>query len=127
MSQINNIVMEGNLTADGDLRHFGEKGIELSFTIANNSGFGDYAKTTFIKCKLFGKRAESLVRYLHKGSKVTVQGNLFIDSYDKEGEKKYFTYIKVWELSLGPKSSAGSQSDETTDDDEDTKNDGIPF
>jgi single-strand DNA-binding protein len=112
--------MEGNLVADGEVRHFGEKGVELGFTIANNSGYGDYEKTTFMKCKLYGKRGEAVAPYVKKGGRVTVQGSVLIDQYEKDGEKKYITYIKVQELSLGPKRESSSAPSGNKDDD-------IPF
>lgn len=123
MGQINSVVLEGNVVADGTVRHFGEKGIELSFTIANNHGYGDYEKTTFMKCKLYGKRGESVAPYVKKGGRVTVEGNIYIDTYDKDGERKYITYVKVNELSLGPKNSSATK--ETTDDR--PGHDDIPF
>lgn len=116
MAQINKIILEGNVVADGEVRHFGEKGIELSFTIANNYGYGDYKKTTFIKCKMYGKRGEAVAPYVKKGGRVTVEGNICIDTYEKEGERKYITYIKINELSLGPRSKNENTGPKEDDD-----------
>ena len=129
MSQINVIVMEGNLASDAVVRHFGEKGIETKFTIANNYGFGDYEKKTFMVCKLYGPRGEKLAEYLTKGIKLTVVGPIHVDVYDKDGEKKYLTYIKVDELSLGPKKTSNSEPRQQKKDEYSGEkfNDDIPF
>ena len=44
-----------------------------------------------VKC--LGKTAELVDKYLGKGSKVGIQGRLKTDSWDKDGEKKYKTYV----------------------------------
>lgn len=90
---MNKIVINGNLTNDLEVRTVGEM-VVANFTIANNEGFGDRQRTTFIKCTLFGeKRIESLERFLVKGAKVLVDGKLEINN--KETEQGYKTYVSV--------------------------------
>lgn len=131
MSQINVFVIEGNVVADAETRHFGTKGIETSFTIANNYGFGDYKKTVFINCKLYGERGPKICDYIRKGSHIIVTGPVFIDSYEKEGQKKYITYVKVEEISLDSKKQSpgteAKQSYEKTSLNNYEHHDDIPF
>ena len=47
-----------------------------SFPLAISSGYGNNQKTSWVTCKLFGKRAEALAQYLLKGVKVAVSGQL---------------------------------------------------
>jgi single-strand DNA-binding protein len=49
----------------------------LSFTVANNIGFGDRQQTLWVRVTLWGKRAEgSLQNYLKKGQQVFISGEL---------------------------------------------------
>lgn len=91
---MNKIILTGNLTKDSELMQVGEKKThKLSFTIANNEGYGDNKKTNFINCVLWGKTAESLNKYLTKGTKILINGKIDIRSYDKDGDKKYITEV----------------------------------
>lgn len=94
---MNNIILTGNLVKDSELTTVGNKQTpKLSFTIANNEGYGDNKKSIFVNCVLWGKGAGNLANYLLKGTKILVKGKLDIRSYDdKEGNKKYITEVVV--------------------------------
>ena len=49
----------------------------------------------FIRCKAFGKGAEFAQTYLHKGTKIAVEGRIQTGSYEKDGVKHYTTDIMV--------------------------------
>ncbi|MCX7097225.1 MAG: single-stranded DNA-binding protein [Methylococcales bacterium] len=62
---------------DAEVRYAQSGMAVLSFTVANNIGFGDKQQTLWIQVALFGKRAEgSLKDYLKKGQQVFVSGEL---------------------------------------------------
>lgn len=48
----------------------------------------------------WGKKAELIESYVTKGKEIAVEGKLTHRSYDKNGEKKYFTEVVVSELLL---------------------------
>lgn len=90
---MNKIIINGNLTTDMEVRTVGEI-VVGNFTIANNEGFGDRQKTTFIRCTLFGEnRVSSLEKFLVKGAKVLVDGKLEINN--KETSEGFKTYVSV--------------------------------
>lgn len=97
---MNKIIINGNLTNDMEVI-VGKNYTVGNFTIANNEGFGDNQRTTFVRCSIFGeKRVESLEKYLLKGAKVLLNGKLEITSKeDKDGYKNY-TSIIVDELEI---------------------------
>lgn len=71
--------------------------------------------TDFIPIKAFGKVAESMDKWLHKGSKILVEGDIQVDEYtDKNGVKKSTTSIVVssWEFAEGK----GETKDQVTED-----------
>lgn len=92
---MNKVIISGNLVKDAELTYTQGKGTaKLSFTVANNEGFEDNKKTTFVNCIIWGKSAKNLSQYLTKGKKILVNGKLDIRSYeDKEGNKRYITEV----------------------------------
>lgn len=91
---MNKVILDGNLVRDMEVK-VTSKGLEIGeFTIANNKGFGDNQKTTFVKCTLFGSRVESLQQYLVKGCKVLIDGELEINNY-KDEEENYKTFVNI--------------------------------
>lgn len=67
---------------DAEVRYLPSGAAVLNVTVANNTGFGDKQKTLFIRCALFGKRAEGQLKdYLLKGQQVVVSGELSENEY----------------------------------------------
>lgn len=97
---MNKIIINGHLTKDMEVV-VGKNYTIGNFTIANNIGYGDNQKTNFVRCSIFGeKRVESLEKYLLKGAKVDIVGQLeIITKEDKEGYKN-FTNVIVDELEI---------------------------
>jgi len=100
---INMFVLEGNLTRDPELRYTPSGTALLKFTLANNNGYGDYKKTLFMECVMFGKRGEAVEQYLSKGQRVIVYGKLNTNDWeDSNGNKRRSYSLAVDELSFGP-------------------------
>lgn len=53
----------------------------------------DKDKTDFIGFKVFGKQAENLEKYSGKGLRIALNGKIEVDSYEKDGEKKWITKV----------------------------------
>ena len=60
----------------------------VSFSVANDIGWGDNKQTQWVNCAIFGKLAEGgLPQYLVKGTQVSVQGEVKARAYvNKSGE-----------------------------------------
>ena len=79
---VNSVAISGNLTRDPELRATASGTGVLNFSVAVNERqksrdtgeWEDYPN--FIDCTMFGARAESLSRYLNKGTKVSIEGKL---------------------------------------------------
>ena len=77
MSDLNSCSFTGRVTKDAETMTVGSKGTAITkFSIANNTGFGQYAKTQFFNCQMWGKQGEAIKQYLVKGKQVAVQGQL---------------------------------------------------
>ncbi|MDQ6994163.1 MAG: single-stranded DNA-binding protein, partial [Mariprofundaceae bacterium] len=101
----------GRLGRDSETR-FTPAGMAIcSFTTAVDFGFGDKKGTNWIRCSLFGKRAEGqLPKYLVKGTQVAISGELRVREYDdKDGVKRTSVEVNVDKLDLIGGRSDGQQ------------------
>ena len=105
---MNHVTIIGNLTKAPDMRQTTSGKNVCSFTVAVNRRFKDAqgnALTDFFTVAAWGKLAELCARYLDKGSKVFVSGELRNRSYEaKDGSKRTVTEIIANEVEfLSPK------------------------
>jgi single-strand DNA-binding protein len=97
----------GNLGDTASLRYTQSQQAVLSFRIACTERYLDNntkewkERTEWVPVVIFGKRAESLNRFLAKGSKVHVSGRFQTRSWeDKQGGKRYTTEIIASDIIL---------------------------
>lgn len=115
MSDLNNCTIVGRIVRDAEMKQVGANGTTLvTFTIANNTGYGQYAKTNFFAVNAWGKQAQSIVQYLTKGKQVGVTGTMENNSWTgQDGVKHDSWVIKAMGdicLMASPKSSETSTS-----------------
>jgi len=98
-NNMNLVILMGRTTKDIELRHTQNSLAVARFTLAVDRPYqkqGEEKQTDFIPCVAFGKLAESLAKYISKGRRITVEGRIQIDTYDKDdGSKGYSTSIIV--------------------------------
>jgi len=73
---INLAILHGRLTAIPELRHTESGKAVCSFSIANDTGFGDKKTTHFFGCVAWGSTAEFICKYFTKGQEIAVSGQL---------------------------------------------------
>ena len=86
----------GNLGKDPETRYStGQNQTAICrFTVAVQKGYGDNKKTVWVNIVTFGKLAENCQKFLAKGRKVYVAGELDIREYEKQdGTKGYITEV----------------------------------
>ena len=74
MNNLNSVNISGNLTADAELKYTSNNKAIATFTVAVNRKWGDTEEVSFIDCKMFGKLAESISKYMDKGKQVVIGG-----------------------------------------------------
>ncbi|WP_121022753.1 single-stranded DNA-binding protein [Helicobacter vulpis] len=90
----NKITLVGHFTRDVELRHLSSGSVLGKTGIATNHIYkrqdGTKAEETcFVDIDLWGRTAEIASQYLHKGSKVLVEGRLKLESWnDQYGNKR---------------------------------------
>lgn len=90
MKSLNNITTIGNLTKDVELKTTKGGSPVASFNLASSNAKNG---TNFYTVYVYGTFAETCAKYLKKGSKVCVQGDLTISTFKKDD--KTSTYINI--------------------------------
>lgn len=92
----------GNLGQDCEVKYTPSGMAICSFSVAVKSGYGDKAKTTWVKCGLFGKRAEGgLPEHLLKGTQVCIAGEAYLDEWQgQDGATNKMLKLNVDKLDL---------------------------
>ena len=96
----NKVNLMGRLGSDPELRNISADTVVCKATIATSEKYKDKSgevkeETQWHTLELWGKQAEVFAKYLKKGSKVDIEGKIIYDKYEKDGEKKTFTKIRV--------------------------------
>ena len=89
---MNKVLLIGRITKDLELRHTSNDKAVCDFTLAVNR---DKENADFINCVVWNSQAENLCKYQGKGSLIAVFGELRVDTYEVEGNKRYKTYVYV--------------------------------
>ena len=101
---INKVVISGNLTRDPELRSTANGFPVLGFGVAvndrrRNQQTGEWEDyPNFIDCTMFGTRAESVAKFLSKGSKVAIEGKLRWSQWERDGQKRSKIEVVVDEI-----------------------------
>jgi len=94
---MNSVTLLGRFTQDPEIRYMNneDQTAYCNFTIAVNRDY-DREKADFIRCKAFGKTAEIIGDYLHKGDPILVSGSWETGSYEnKDGDTVYTNDCRV--------------------------------
>ena len=96
---MNKVVLTGRLVRDAELSYIASAATpKITFTLAVERNYQkdkNNKKVDFINCEQLGKHVENLCQYVTKGKQILVEGELNIDNYEKDGEKRSFTKVKV--------------------------------
>ena len=92
---MNALHIMGRLTADPEITSTQSGTTIARYTVAVDRRFAKdgQQKTDFFICNSFGKQAEFVEKFLKKGVKVVVSGEMRLDTVQKDG--KNVTYPKV--------------------------------
>lgn len=106
---MNSIVIHGRLTRDPELKEYrtskGDPGSLCNFSVAVDRSRGE--ETDFFGCVIFGRRAEVIHKFFHKGSEIVVRGEMQCSEYtDKDGAKR-----RSWKLKVDDFDFCGKKSD----------------
>ena len=92
----------GNIGKDPELKYLQDGTAVVNFSVACSQRWKDKntneqkERTEWINCSCFGKMAETIAQYFHKGSKIWVTGEIRTRKYQaQDGSDRYSTGVHV--------------------------------
>lgn len=113
---MNKVILMGRLTKDPETRQAGET-IVTKFSIAvdrRRKTEGGQA-ADFPSVVAFGKTAEFINKYFHKGMKIALDGRIQTGSYDKDGVKHYTTEVVAENVEFAESKKADDKPQQDAD------------
>ncbi len=101
MASYNRVILLGNLTRDPQIRFTPSQTPVADFGIATNRRWRgqdgqERTETCFVDCTMFGKRAEVIGKFFHKGTPIFIEGRLTFESWQgQDGTKRSKLKITV--------------------------------
>ena len=113
---MNKVVLMGRLTKNPEIKYAGKDNdmAVARYTLAVNRRYkhDGEQEADFISCVTFGKRAEFVQKYLHKGMSIAICGRISSGSYkDKDGKTIYTTDVIVEEHEFAQNKDNGAVAD----------------
>ena len=106
---INHVTISGNLVKDAEIKRTASGMAIVSFTVAvnerrKNNQTGEWDNyANYVDVTWFGTRAEKCAGVLVKGAKVTVEGHLRQERWEREGQKHSKICVILDEIELPPR------------------------
>lgn len=133
---VNKVVLIGNLGRDPEVRHAQDGFKVVTFSLATNESWKDKTtgekkeRTEWHRIVIFNdKLSEIAEKYLKKGSKVYIEGQLQTRKWtDQNNQERYVTEVVVHRGDIGLlDSKVQTSSNQSHSDTFDELNDNIPF
>ena len=96
---INKVILIGNLGREPDIKFTSDGKAIANLAVATSESWTDKTtgqkqeKTEWHRVLIFGRLADIAQKYLHKGSKVYIEGQLRTRKWDKNGVDQYTTEV----------------------------------
>ena len=108
---MNKVILMGRLTRDPEIRYSqgASQTAVARFSVAVDRRFKREGEpdADFFNCTAFGKQAEFVERYLHKGIKIVLAGRIQNDNYtNKDGQMVYSVRVMVDEIEFAESKNA---------------------
>jgi single-strand DNA-binding protein len=112
---LNKVMLIGNVGSDPEVRATASGTRVAKFSLATNRSFQDKSgqqqeKTDWHRLTFFGKLADIVEQWVHKGDKIYVEGRVeYSQTQDDQGGTRYWTDIVVNEMMMiGSGAGAGA-------------------
>lgn len=113
---LNEVTVIGRMTRDVELRALPSGVYAGNFGVATNRTWKDKntgekkEEVEFHNVVSFGKSAETIAQYFHKGDEIFVRGRLKTSAWEKDGTKHYKTEIMLERFEFGQKRKDGAST-----------------
>ena len=108
----NKVILIGNVGKDPEIKTINETKV-AKFSLATSESYKDKQGvrktiTEWHNIECWGNLAGIIESYVKKGSQLLIEGKSKTNSWEKDGEKKYMTVVKVENLRMMSKAEAES-------------------
>jgi len=111
---INEVTLYGRLGKDPEVKALPSGSSVASFTMATTRTWkddsGKHEQTEWHNVVVFGKRADVIAQYVHKGDALYVRGRLQTRSWEKDGVKHYRTEVVLDDFMFGDNKKKDGES-----------------
>lgn len=112
---LNKVIIECNLAKEPEFRAFQNGSGVTTMRCASSRKFTangqQQEETVFFTVNVFGKSAENCNKYLEKGSHIIVEGRLYGNSWERDGQKRYNIEVTADTVHFLSKSNAEGRGD----------------
>lgn len=113
---VNKVILVGNVGRDPEVRSTASGTRLAKFSLATtdhrSKDQDGNPRTEWHNIVAWAYLADFCEKYIRKGTHLYVEGNIRYDTYEKDGQKKYFTEIHAREIQfVGPRQSGGNSGD----------------
>ena len=131
---VNKVILVGNLGDEPVIRYTGDGKAIANLRVATSESWIDKStgqkqeRTEWHRVSVFDKLAEVCQKYLHKGSKVFLEGKLQTRSWDNNGVQQYSTEVILsgWNSTLMMLDKKGEPVEPSNEDAEQPKIEPVP-
>ena len=131
---LNDVNLIGNLGVDPEGKAVGTDNYVCKFSLATSRKqkhpSGNWQEVTqWHRIVVWGKQAENCAKYLQKGSKIYLSGEIVYGHYEKEGQKIYTTDIVARDIKFLSNTKTGEEQTQNSapKKTEDVSSEDIPF
>lgn len=102
---VNKVILIGNVGADPEIRTLSSGGKVANFSLATNRRWKDsdgteQEKTEWHRITCWGKLADIIQQWVHKGDALYVEGRIEYSTAEVDGVTRYYTNIVAQEISM---------------------------
>ena len=110
---MNKWIAMGRFTDEPEVRRTNSTTI-ASFRLAVDRRFkrDGQPEADFFRCVSFGKQAEFIENYMHRGTKVIVEAEVQNDNYEKDGVKHYGTSMVINSIEFAESKKVAEKKDD---------------
>jgi len=117
MADINDYAFTGRVGQDAKVKQLPSGKFVMEVSVANNTGYGDYKKTLWLKVKMWGERVNNIYQLFTKGATVGGCGELGTNVWEgKDGLQHTDIEVTVQNLQLLSKPKDEQRPAEPEDD-----------
>jgi single-strand DNA-binding protein len=110
---MNSVSLVGTIVADPEVKYTNGGTTLGRFRLAVDRAYSKEKETDFISCVAFGKTAEFLEKYFHKGMKIGLTGRIQTGSYtNKDNQKVYTTDVIAENVEFVERKSQDGSNDQ---------------